>query len=119
MGAIMNAIDKDNGIAGLLTSIAVILSLHLVMRVGSFLWGLKVEKDRLSEQTVKDLVKSVGENTTAVDDLRLEVKRFEAAVAEIPKLKLDLRRLYAALKIIAGEEWPNIRKEIMQDLGDI
>lgn len=112
------AIDKDNGLAALLSSIAVILALHLVVRVGKFLWDMKTEKDKLSESTVKTLVKSVEDNTKTVEQLGSEVRKVEAALADIPKMKLDLRRLYAALKIVAGDDWPAIRAEITQDLGE-
>lgn len=112
------AIDKENGMAGLLASIAVILALHLVVRVGKLLWDMKTEKEKLSEKTVKDLVDSVEHNTKTVEQLSHELRKVEAALADIPKLKLDLRRLYAAIKIIAGEDWPAIRTEITQDLGE-
>jgi len=108
-------IDSQHGISGLLASIAVLLALHLVTRVGSFLWDMKKEKDKLSEKTVQDLVAAVDDNTKMVEDLASDLRKFEAAVAELPKLKLDLRRLFAATRIIAGDEWPEIRDEIMRD----
>lgn len=112
------AIDKEHGMSGLLASIAVILALHLVVRVGKFLWDMKVEKEKLSERTVKDLVSTVEDNTKTVEQLSHELRKVEAALADIPKIKLDLRRLYSAIKIVAGDDWPAIRAEITQDLGE-
>lgn len=94
----------DNGVVG----ICVILTAHLLVKVGEFLWRFKEKKDSLSESAVKDLTK-------AVDALTLRLSAIEPVLSELPKIKKDLRRFYAAVKALSGEKWPDIRKEILED----
>ena len=102
--------DTANGLAGLLASVCVLLALQLLFKVGEFLWNMKREKDKVSETTVAKLVE-------AVRDLECEIKKATTAVSELPKLKLDLRRLYLAAKILAGDRWPEVRDEFMNEIN--
>lgn len=74
-----------------LPAICVLLSLQILFRTAEFLWGIVKKKNEISE-------KSIGELT-----------------ASIQKLSLDLRRVFAAVKIIAGDDWKEIRKAIMDE----
>lgn len=38
-----------------------------------------------------------------------------ALISEVKKLRKDLRRFYTAIKLLAGEKWPEIRKELMEE----
>lgn len=97
----------------------VLLTLTILMKVGEFLWKLKEQKDHLSEATMQSLIRAVQENTGAMQLLEHRLRTLEANMSEVPKLKTDLRRFYAAVKEIAGERWPAIRDEIVKDGFDI
>jgi TRAP-type uncharacterized transport system substrate-binding protein len=78
--------------------------------VGFLLWSIKANKDKVSEESIRELAKSTERNTKQIEEL---VK----ALSELPKLKLDMRRAFIAIREIAGDEWPAIRKEIMEDFS--
>jgi len=71
--------------------VGIILLLHLFFRVAEFAWGVWKGKSDITEISVTELK------------------------AEIIKLRTDLRRYYAAIKLIAKDEWPKIREEIMDE----
>lgn len=95
--------------------ICVLLTIMVLLEVGKFLWAIQAKKASLSEQAVLDLTKAVQANTVATQFLEQRLQHLEISMSELPKLKLDLRRFYTAIKTIAGDKWPNIRDEIMKD----
>ena len=64
---------------------------------------------------VEDSSKALTANTLAIKDLTMSVKSLEKDVQDITKLRLDLRRYYGALKMLAGDKWPSIRKELEEE----
>lgn len=93
----------------------VLLTLMIVLRLGEFLWKLKERKESLSDAAVRELTKAVVANTSAVHGLDLRLQNLEHAVSDLPKFKADIRRLYAAVREVAGEGWTRIRDEILKD----
>ena len=82
-----NLLDAHYG----LPAICVLLVLQLLFKVGEFLWEVIKKKDEVSEKSISELT------------------------ASIQKLSLDLRRVFAAVKILAGDDWKHIRKSIMDE----
>lgn len=105
----------EYGIAGA----CVLLTLMIFLKVGEFLWHLKEVRENISEQTTKELIAAVQQNTVATQLLEHRLLVMEEAISEVPKLKTDLRRFYSAIKEIAGDKWPAIRDEIVKDGFDI
>lgn len=105
---------SSNGIAGLLVGLCVLISLNLFTKVGAFLWNMKQSKDKLTEEGVARLTRAVGVNTLTTEKNTQQIAELQKALTEIPKIKLDLRRSFAAMKILAGERWQEIRKDIME-----
>jgi len=103
------------GTGGTLGAICVIVALQLVVRVGEFLWQLKEKKDRLTETGIERLSSTIQESTIAIQHLESKIKSLESTLGEFSKFKLDMRRLFTAVKRIAGSDWAEIRKEIMED----
>ncbi len=108
-------LDLKDGVAGLLVSICVLLSLQLVFRTGMFLWALREKKESASENAIKELTAVVRLNTVATEHLDARLGEIENTLSELPKFKLDMRRMFTAIKLIAGEKWPQIRKEIEEE----
>lgn len=99
------------GIGGL----CVLFTLSVLLRVGEFLWKLREKKETISETAIKDLTLAVQQNTSATQHLDRRLEKLEAIASEMPKFKIDIRRFYAAIKEVAGDNWPKIRDEIMKD----
>lgn len=99
------------GIAG----ICVLLTIMTLFRVAEFLWRLKEKREMSSDIAIVDLTKAVQECTYTLKTLDMRLLAIETANSEFPKLRNDLRRIYGAMKEIAGDRWPSIRDEIMKD----
>lgn len=104
-------IDASHGNANLLASIVVVLALRLIFIVIEFIWNAFKKKAEVSEQTLKQLAESLQR-------LETELKVTRADLGDVHKLKLDLRRYFLAVKTIAGEKWPEIRKSIEEESKD-
>jgi len=99
-----DALNLKYGVAG----ICVMLTLLVLVEVGKFVWGLREKKDSLSDVEIKKLTMAVEENTASI-------KHLEGSLGEVQKLKTDVRRYYTAIKMLAGERWPEIRDEILDE----
>lgn len=104
-------LDTKYGVAGILVT----LVLNLLIQVAKFLWSLKEKKDLVSDDSIKELTKSVCDNTKALQSLEMRLSKIEEYIAEFPKIKSDVRKSFQAIKIISGENWPEIRKQIEDD----
>lgn len=102
---------ETNGAAAL----CILITIYILFRVFTFVWQIKKEKDKLSEESVKKLAQAMEQNTAELHELRAQIQSLESTFAEFPKFKLDMRRLFFAVKSIAGEKWPAIRAEMMQE----
>lgn len=87
----METLFETKSIPAILVFIAVFVCFNFVKGAFEFYLDLQRKKDQASEASIKDLTH------------------------ELKKFKVDLRRLYIAAKIMAGERWTQIRKEIMED----
>lgn len=112
-------LDFKNGLPGLLISICVILSLQLVFKVGEFLWKLREKKDSASEAAIRELTEVVKHNILATEHLEQRLNELKNTLSEIPKFKSDMRRLFSAIKIVSGDKWSQIRKEIMEEESSV
>lgn len=108
-------IDTKHGLAVLLASICVILTLLLVIQVAKFVWSIIKEKQQASENTVAENTKAVQSLTKSTESLNARLGEVEKHLSEIPKMKKDLRRNFNALKLIAGKDWPKIREALDDD----
>lgn len=97
------------------TGVVIMLAIHLLVKVGEFLWGLKEKKESASEQAVLELTKAVEDLTDSSKLLDVRIRSLESSLSELPKIKVDIRRFYTAVKIMSGEKWPDIRKQITED----
>jgi hypothetical protein len=85
------------------------------MKVAEFLWKTHQEKQAVTEETTKFLIKTVQENTVTMQLLEHRLRSLEMSFSELPKLKVDIRRSFTAIKSLAGNRWPSIRDELMKD----
>ncbi len=108
-------IDSQHGVSVLLASVVVMLALHLVAKIGEFLFDLLKKKEHGSERQVAGIELSLTQNTQAVRELRMQVQLLERELIEVHKFKADSQKLFSAIKIIAGAKWPRVRKAMEED----
>lgn len=111
----MELLNTKEGIPALLASIAVIMSLHLIFKMGEFVWEIIKKKNEVSEKSIENLNEAIQANTKAVQHLEMKIQDIEKNLSEIPKFKLDLRRLFTAIKFMSGENWKEVRSVIMDE----
>jgi hypothetical protein len=111
----MDKIIESGSVAGLLAAITVMIGLNLVVEIGKTLWRIREKRDAVTESGIDKLSKAVDLNTAASQQLENRIKTLELTLTDISKIKIDLRRLYMAVKIMSGDSWETIRKKIMDD----
>ncbi len=112
-------LDVHNGVSGLLVSICVLLAVQLLLKAAEFLWGVVEKKENASEAAIKKLTDVLRENTLATQHLDKRINALEILLAELPKFKLDVKRLFSAIKMVAGDDWPSIKRGMLEDETDI
>lgn len=111
----MEALSQIKDLPTLIAAGVVILCLHLLLKIGELIYRQVEKKGQLSETSIKNLTEALNKNTTEMDRLNCRMEKVEQNLVDIPKIQKDLRRLFVAVKKIAGDEWPNIRKVMMED----
>lgn len=107
--------DVKYGVAG----ICVLLAFKVIVDSAKFVFERHKQeakqKESASEATTKELIKAVRENTEVTKHLDNRIQHLERSIGDLPKLKLDVRRFYTAVKSVAGDKWPAIHDELMRD----
>lgn len=106
-----NLLEPKYGIAGIL----IFLCLHLIWRVIEFWIKIKDKREEASEASILDLSKEIKELNKNMMKLELRLDSTDRLLADLPKIKMDLIRFFAALKQVTGENWKEIRKFIMEE----
>jgi C4-dicarboxylate transporter len=101
MKALISILNSDLSIPYLLLLIVILMIVYIVFKVSEFFWN----RHQDNTDTMKQLSKNLEANTATLKNLN----------SKIPKLHTDLNRLFSAVKIITGDDWPKIREEIMKE----
>lgn len=109
-------IDSQHGLATLLASLVIILSLHLFLQLAKIVWALLKTKSTTLETNVSNLAKAIEQNTIAYQKLELRLSKLEIDLSTLPKVKIDLRRIFNVIRYLAGKDWQKFRKIMDDDL---
>lgn len=113
-------LSKTSSASQFVSVLCILFCFNIVFNVGKFLWEMLSKKSELSEQSIKELIEALLSNTESVKRLEFRINEMESVLAQIPQMKANLRRSFAAIKAIAGKErWAEIREEIMHDESDM
>ena len=108
----------DHGLSGLLAGIIILLSVNALIHVTKFLYELARKSNELTAVKVENLITSIEKLTKSLEDLRLTVGALEKNFAEdaftIARLKIDNRRVFVALRWLAGDDsnWEALLKRM-------
>ena len=97
------------GVAG----ICVMLCLLFLLQLLQIFMKTTVKRSELSEDALKKLTVMAQELTFEMKSLD---KRLVLTEGTLSKLDLDYRRFYSALKLTAGERWPEISDAVQKEL---
>lgn len=101
-------LSHANSVPTLLAAICVIGTLHLVFKLAEFTWKMIEKRSEISESTMKSLVSSVQR-------LDSTIRQIEKDLTDIPKFKKDIERCFRAMKLLAGDKWPEIRRSLSEE----
>jgi hypothetical protein len=96
---------------GLLAALTVVSTLRLLSHVSGYLWGLRQRKDRKIERALETL-------TTALRQNNGRLKTLELALTTAVRVRVDVRRLRAAVRILAGDDWDDVWQQVLRDDDD-
>lgn len=103
-------IDTQHGTSALLAGIVVVLCLHLLAKIGEFLFEMFKKKEETTEKNLERLTEALKANTELVQKLDSRITAIERDLNEVLKFRIDFRRLFSAVKFIAGDQWPEAKK---------
>lgn len=109
---------SDSGTPGILAALAVIGALRLVAYFFDFVWKLRERKDAAVQRGLHSLSVAVQQNTAATVALDTRLKTLEVTLATAARTKIDVRRLFAIVKILAGDDWDAIRRQVAEGEND-
>lgn len=104
-------IESQHGV----TALIIILALHLVAKMGEFLFHLLKKKTEGSDHQITRLDLALTQNTQVVRELRIQIQQLERELGDVHKLNADIQKLFSAVKYMAGKKWPEIHKKLTQD----
>ncbi len=98
------ALSKFADPSQLMAWLVLILTLHLLLKIGQIAFETVKKKSELSERAIEGLGK-----------IEHRMASLERDLNEILKFRQDFKRLFTAVKVIAGDRWPDVRKAILED----
>ncbi len=112
-------IDAQHGPVALLAGLVIVLALHFLLKLGEFLWKMFLEKNRMRDQSISNLINMVAGNTTDLHRIQDRLSGLEKQshhMSEHAKIsEVNTRRIFAAIKKLSGKNWPTVRKHILED----
>ena len=111
----MEFIDSQHGVTVLLASIVIVLCFQFIAKIGEIIWDVFRKKGEMSEKIITEMSMALRANTEAVRELRVQLSVIDQELTEMKKFKVDARRLFAAVKVIAGPKWAEVRKAMEED----
>lgn len=112
-------LDSAHGLTSLAAGILIALCLHLVMKIVNTTITV-VKNIRESDGKKMDhLMKSMDENTKAIYELNQSLKSLNDRIVEsdisAAKTDLNVSRLVATVRALAGDRWAEIQKKVRDD----
>ena len=115
-------IDTNHGLTVLLAGLIIAISLFSFIELLKFFREMRKEKDQVTEATmlnlknsIENLTTQIATNISATHLLEERMRSLEEQLKEFDKSKVDVRRFFAAVKAVAGEDWPMVRQAILDD----
>lgn len=102
-----------------ISALVIILGLHLLVNVAKILLRFFVkeqEKEKVNyDYQITKIDLTLTQVNESVRDLRVQLGMLERELADVGKFKSDSQALFSAIKFMAGEDWPSVRKAIDDD----
>jgi hypothetical protein len=97
-------IDTQHGLKSILISLVGIILTYLLKDIVKGIYAFKTRNQRPTREEFKELTQALNAHTEALQKQKHMTD----------KMALDIKRIYLFLKIIAGHQWPEYRKEVKE-----
>lgn len=111
-----NLVDTQQGIPFLLTGIVILLAMNLLVVIGRFLFELFRKKTEHGDSQIVEIKATLVTTTGIVNQLKGQIDGLESDLKEIRKYRIDMQKLFYAIKTMAGKRWPEVRKAMEDDV---
>lgn len=101
-------ISHAQTLPGLLAALTVVSGLRLFSHAVDFLWKMRERKDVKVQKALETLAGALRQNTD-------RLKGMELTLATAARLKIDVRRLRAAVRILAGDDWEDVWAQVLEE----
>lgn len=108
-------LSKDHGTTVLLAGLIIVLCFHLLLGIGKFIYQIFHKKSESADRSVENLTIALRTTTDGLNEIRTRMTVLERDLNEVLKFRQDFRRLFAAVKMLADDKWPEIRKKIIDE----
>ena len=102
--------DGKGGVSQLIAGLIVVLSLNIIIKVGELFFKSYKEKDQLTESAVRSLTEALQKTTASVIRLDQRIHQVEEQLTDLPKFKVELRRIIEMIRSLAGPKWPEVKQ---------
>ena len=110
--AMEHFVDSEHGASVMLAGLVVLLALHLIAKVGEFLWELLKNKDEKKDRDLTEVSLALQANSEAVRELRVQIGILQVELTKVSEVHHHTQKLFSAVKYLAGPKWPRIRKHL-------
>lgn len=110
MGDAIDFFDLKYGVAG----ICILLCLHFLLKLIEIWLKTKEQKEALSDKSLQSIALETHDLAKEMKNLNNRLVQTESL---FQKFNLDLRQLYAALKLMAKDDWADISDQIRKDVS--
>lgn len=101
-------LDSQQSLSNLFAGLIIMVCLHFLLKIGELLFNVYKTRTAVTEKTLQT-------NSTALTKLESRLERMETNLDDVLKMRKDFNRIFSGIRALAGDRWPAIRKEIMQN----
>lgn len=104
-------IDTQHGIKGILFSLGGIFLAYIVKDIIKGIYAFRNRNKAPTRQEFKELISALQLHTETLNLLKGTLNEQKLIT---DKMSIDIRRIYLFLKAIAGQQWPEYRKQVKE-----
>lgn len=100
--------EQITTVPGLLAALTFVSTLRFLSHIFDYVWKIREQKDTKVQRALETLATALRQNND-------RLKTLELTLATAARMKIDVRRLYAIVKILAGDDWDEIKSQVLKD----
>lgn len=107
-------VNVDHGATTLLAGLVILLALHFIKKVAEWTFDNFKKKQELTDRHIEHLISAISLNTEALHRVEHRLSELEKELSSVSRLRLEVSRIFAAVKILGGDRWGTIWESIVK-----